>query len=84
MTRIGGLATAAAAPSRSSLQAFLADRRVVVLDADVHVVRIVDAGLADPAVGPAVVVHVPLFAERAVKDVHRVGGGLIAAAAAAV
>ena len=55
------------------LQAFLAGGRVVVADVDVHVVRIVVARFAEPAVGPGVVVHVPFVAERAVKDVDGFG-----------
>ena len=73
MTRIGGLATAAAAPSRSIVRHLPLATVCIVLNLDVDVVRIVVARFADPAIGPAVVVHVPLLAERAVEDVHRVG-----------
>ena len=75
MTRIGGLETAADAPSKSiSRKRPLVALRVLGLaHPDVDVVRIVGSGFADPAVRPLVEVHVPRLVEGAMKDFDGVG-----------
>ena len=59
-------------PIQINLQTFVPNRRRIFLNRDIHIMRQPRPGLAHPPIRPAVVIHIPVIAKRALKHRHRI------------